>query len=100
MDLLSMSAGSTKGVRVEVSARVTGGFEVVTAGTAWMAFVAAGAAEPATGTYTAAAWEAGGPPYHMRRNASALAVGRYDIWSRVVLGTEDVREKVGVLLVT
>jgi len=99
MDSQEISSTSNQFIRAEVSARVSGGFENVTVGAATMCFKVAGTT-PGTGDFVAAAWEAGGPPYHMRRLSGLLAAGRYDIWTRVVLGTEDVRTKVGVLVVT
>jgi hypothetical protein len=98
-DVQEISSTSNEFIRAEVSARVTGGVEDVSGSVVSMAFVAPGA-EPAVGDFTAAAWEPGGPPYYCRRLSGALADGDHDIWVRVLLGTEDVRRKVGVLRVT
>jgi hypothetical protein len=97
---LEISSTSSPFIRVAVSARVVDGFEDVTTGTPSMCFKAVGTGEPATIDFGVATWETGGPPYFMRRIATGLTDGRYDIWSRVQLGAEDVREKVGVLVVT
>lgn len=99
-DVQIISSTSNEFIRAEVSARITGGFEDVTLGsTVSMAFVAPGT-EPVVGDYGSAAWEPSGPPYHCRRLSGAQADGDHDIWVRIVLGTEDVRRKVGVLRVT
>jgi len=76
---------------------LTGPYTDLTVFPAGMAIVPAGAPEPDTPAYKTAAWLAGEIAYQPA--AGELPAGDYDVYARIVAGSEDVRLLAGRLRV-
>jgi len=100
--MLTISSLATVYIKASVKATIAGATVDPTSDTVTVAFLAAGSI-PVSGDFAAATWETAIVnslvSYYVRRLATTLAAGRYDMWVKIIRDPETVVALAGSFVV-